>query len=726
MIRPDRLSRVTIYLNKQLINEFLKDIVYIKDFHVISAEHGGTGLSRFSRDNENVRKDSGILSEEEYVKLDQQVKQVYNNLNQLISEANIKIGEIKKLKIEKRTTIKFDSIQNFIFNLVTETEDLFYKFENTTQEINNNESRLEEIAQIASLLHYISKYGINKRIDENTFNHLNFSLYTTNRKHFIDLSSKIEEIKIPLFFHGEEIGPDIYGIFVFYDKDFSKDVSELFLNFNCKKFQIPEKYLDDKGIHIDVLTKDHDEALEQRNLYEKAYSELVNNLSYRIMTIYESLLNAIELLRIYKGFKNTPTFNIAKIEGYIPKKIESKFINAFKKQFKKDIHIDVVPVKDRDPYEPENSKDESKEEGEKEGKEAEEILQKHEKVPTLIKFKGYFKPYTVLTDLYGTTNYSEIDPTFIMAFSFPILFGLMFGDIGHGLVLFFVGLFGYFKYKNTDKKGSRDLSIIISISGLSSIFTGLLFGEFFGEPFYIGSQRIVLWGDPIEIITKLIKFSLYIGVFMVSLGFSFKFINLFKNHKRYRAFVEPLPKILTLLGGTKLLFTYNFQIEKWLSPPYPILWVVIPSLFVIIGPMLGKIFRVSYYKHEKMGSLISEYTLDLGETFLQLMSNTASFLRLIAMEMAHIGLMIVIKKIEVLLFPNNIILGLIVIGIAGNAFVIGLELIIVLIQDIRLHFYEFFSKFYVGNGVKFRSISLKSDFTTLEFVRNQNIAEFEF
>ena len=104
-----------------------------------------------------------------------------------------------------------------------------------------------------------------------------------------------------------------------------------------------------------------------------------------------------------------------------------------------------------------------------------------DETPTVMKNNRFVRPFESLVRMYGTPTYSEIDPTPFLAITFPLLFGLMFGDIGHGLVLVIAGLIGGIKYREK-KKGTDFLNFcwIIFYCGWGAILGGILYGEFFG------------------------------------------------------------------------------------------------------------------------------------------------------------------------------------------------------------------------------------------------------
>ena len=176
-------------------------------------------------------------------------------------------------------------------------------------------------------------------------------------------------------------------------------------------------------------------------------------------------------------------------------------------------------------------------------------------------------------------------------------------------------------------------------------------------------------------------------------------------------------KIILLSGGTYLIFDYGFDLKSWLSYPYPINLVIIPGLFLIISKPLGKLFRVSYVKESSFTELFGEGSMEAFETFLSILSNVSSYTRLLALAMAHISLMIAIQAM-ITLIPEIFIVKEILSVIAlifGNVVVILLEGLIAFLNALRLHFYEFFFKFYEGSGTEFRVFSLKSQFSRIKF-----------
>jgi V/A-type H+-transporting ATPase subunit I len=180
---------------------------------------------------------------------------------------------------------------------------------------------------------------------------------------------------------------------------------------------------------------------------------------------------------------------------------------------------------------------------------------------------------------------------------------------------------------------------------------------------------------------------------------------------------DSLIKILLLTGGTILIFGVGFDINVWISPPYPILLTVIPGLLLLLLKPFGKIFKISYLQEESVGGLIGEGSIEAFDTVLSVMSNVASYIRLLALALAHIALLTSINAMMGLIDGEGIGVEIanLIGGIFGNMIVILLEGLLVFLNTIRLHFYEFFFKFYKGSGIEFFPFYLDEDFSVLNF-----------
>jgi len=341
----------------------------------------------------------------------------------------------------------------------------------------------------------------------------------------------------------------------------------------------------------------------------------------------------------------------------------------------------------------------------------EKKLARSEDPPTLISNPSFIKPFETITKLYGTPHYDELDPTPLIAVTFPLIFGLMFGDLGHGLILLVVGTtLGLLIKRN---KELRNFSWILAACGIGAIFAGLLFGEFFGKHIFPP-----LWFSPFEDVTKFLILSIFIGVIQILSGFVIDFINFIAKGETIDAFTISLPKLLFYIGSIHLIMNYQLNFGAWFKGS--ILFPLIPFIFLIFGkPLIIKILKflnrpVSH--SEKQYSFL-ESLFESGDLVTRLLSNTMSYARILALLMAHWALLLVTYTIADMVTSTPIfgaVLGYFII-VGGNIFVIAFEGLIVFIHTLRLHFYEWFSKFYQGTGVEFSPFRQKFTYTKIIF-----------
>jgi V/A-type H+-transporting ATPase subunit I len=344
-----------------------------------------------------------------------------------------------------------------------------------------------------------------------------------------------------------------------------------------------------------------------------------------------------------------------------------------------------------------------------------------EKVPVYMKHGAFVKGFEGVVFSYGAPLYGTIDPTPLVAFFFTLLFGIMFGDIGHGFVLFLAGFL--------ISKGPRQLSKFKSYSvplisiGISSMFFGFLFGAVFThEGLLIGITRKITAfaaGQPMDrILTimplaesggSLIKllyffgFTIGIGVILISVGLLINIANRFILKKYEQALFSK-----TGLAGL-LMFWYAIFIAVRVILGSQLItldfvFLLTPVVFIFFGPVIWRFIAMEkpVLEHGLM-TFIMEGFVEILETVSGYVSNTVSFLRVGAFALSHTVLSYIVFRFAEELGGSGIAgsLTAFLILIFGNALIIVLEGMIVAIQVVRLQYYEFFNKFFVETGVEF-------------------------
>jgi len=336
---------------------------------------------------------------------------------------------------------------------------------------------------------------------------------------------------------------------------------------------------------------------------------------------------------------------------------------------------------------------------------SEEPAKHGEKQPVIVKpAPSFMQAFEKLTFSSGYPSAHEVNPVSIMAITFPILFGIMFADVGQGAIFVALGaLLAYFKRKiKLEEAGDIIRYLLIGaemfiLLGLAAIFWGFVFGEFFGPsgvihpielgrigPFYIGGF------EPMHEPMKMIRFALLIGAVHISLGLILKLVNTVRE-RQFKHAPIPVAWLWLLWGG---LFMWSSlggisSISRWFTEGMLMLagLFIAPLLLLILftaiaeGPMEGIGFGV--------------------EVFAETLSHTLSYGRLMALGLVHSVmnyLFLVLGGVEHGHFPPMSI----PVVATGTILVLIIEGLIVFVHTLRLHWIEWFSKFYSGEGIPFK------------------------
>jgi len=665
----------------------------------------------------------------------EELKALKQDFKTLLKKLNITESDFQDLKVPENKRIKFE-IKN-IYELTNYLTEEIYYFLNRITELEryiiHAKIELNKIKEVKESYKFLENYNINRDV-LTIFKVLNFRIYITSLRNLDNLRSLFKFSEFPCVYQYGKISDNRITFFVIYPKKNEDDLISRIKILNAEEIPILKKYLSNEGVSHSRIDQEMEIIENTLFKYEREFERIRDENLITFAAINE-VINNIEYYRWAEEQFDEITSNMPFIKFYIPTEKKFEIARKLKDKFNDDIIIKAVditrtytgnkirefedviknvPKRKKSKYQ-ESDEDEIKEEKVDENKLRAET-------PRIYKHNRFIRPFETLINLYGTPSYSEVDPTPFVAITFPLIFGLMFGDIGHGIVLIIAGLIGGIIFR---KKGGniRNFSWILVYCGIGAIFAGFLYGEFFGTEEFFGIKLVPLkignftLYNPLNNIMSVLYVAILIGVVQINFGWLIQFLNYWRQKRKYFAFTDSLMKIILLSGGTYLIFDYGFDLKSWLSYPYPINLVIIPGLFLIISKPLGKLFRVSYVKESSFTELFGEGSMEAFETFLSILSNVSSYTRLLALAMAHISLMIAIQAM-ITLIPEIFIVKEILSVIAlifGNVVVILLEGLIAFLNALRLHFYEFFFKFYEGSGTEFRVFSLKSQFSRIKF-----------
>jgi V/A-type H+-transporting ATPase subunit I len=309
----------------------------------------------------------------------------------------------------------------------------------------------------------------------------------------------------------------------------------------------------------------------------------------------------------------------------------------------------------------------------------------HQTPPTLVRVPGWTKPLQSVIDNFGIPSYHETNPLVFMILTFPLIYGLMFGDFGEGPLFLALGLFLlWLKRRKVKIFEIGQLFVngaeLIVMLGIGITIFGFLFGDFFGfeaqavfgfRPFFNPNEGAFASTPDISHLLIYMSVILLFGVGHYLSGLVISTYNKVRNHEIKHAFYGPISWawfyiIFIYLAAQVVISGYKFGVL--LQNP-----ALLVLLFIPMGIMAVK-----------------EGPLEFFEVFISAGSNTLSYLRIWALNLADFA-------IKFAFFTSFGIAG----AVAGNLLVMILEGLIVFVQTLRLHWVEWFSKFYEGSGSSF-------------------------
>ncbi|KAK1350085.1 subunit A of V-type proton ATPase [Hamiltosporidium tvaerminnensis] len=372
--------------------------------------------------------------------------------------------------------------------------------------------------------------------------------------------------------------------------------------------------------------------------------------------------------------------------------------------------------------------------------------------PTFIETNEFTHAFQTITNVYGIPSYKEINPAIFNIFTFPVMFGIMFGDVGHGLILLFISLF-FIRYKSKLDNFHEATQILVDgrylvlCAALSSIFFGFLYSDFlslsiplfpsqytvdyiypFGiDPAWHHSTTGLMFVNSLKM-----KMSLIFGFCHMLLGMGICYCNFYYRKSFLDIFGVWLPQFLCFVGFVgylvfliiyKWLVTYDYPslisvlVGMFTSPfhvensMYPGQVYVQGFIFIILCVTFPWMFfaKPLILTHRKSKDLVDVWmhqaisTIEFG---IGLISNTSSYLRLWAVSLAHSQLTQVLHTMT--LGANNFIVRIFTFPIwllATAILLIGLEGLSSCLHALRLNWIEFNSKFYEGHGYDFKPLN---------------------
>ncbi len=297
--------------------------------------------------------------------------------------------------------------------------------------------------------------------------------------------------------------------------------------------------------------------------------------------------------------------------------------------------------------------------------------------PVALENPGPARPFERLVGIYAWPGRRDVDPTFLMALFMPFFFGIILGDIGYGVLVLALALFLLWRVR---KAGAvRDISKTLAFGAVWAILFGFLYGELFGSlGESMGMEPIWISRYEPDDVAVLLLFAVALGALHVTLGLLLGLWQAIQTRSRSHL-LERAGMLVCMAGLFALVATLTKLLPAGLMTPSLALVVV---GIVILGSSFGW-----------LGLLLGPLE------FIGLVGNVLSYLRLAAVGLA---------SAYVAMVANSVAggLGVVVIGVIIAVLIHTLNLALgafsPTIHSMRLHYVEFFSKFYTGGGRPFK------------------------
>lgn len=330
--------------------------------------------------------------------------------------------------------------------------------------------------------------------------------------------------------------------------------------------------------------------------------------------------------------------------------------------------------------------------------------------PVILKNPTFAKRYEYYVKMFGLPNYNEIDPTMLVAITYTLFFGIMFGDFGQGILLSIVGGLMW-------KLKKMDIGKILIPCGISSAIFGFIYGSCFGfEEAFNPIYKAIFGLDekPVDVMSPttsnmIVYASVGVGAVIIMIVM---LMNIFSSLKRkdYESGIFGPNGIAGFVFYTSLVVGLVCQMVLGIAIMniiYVIALIIIPLILIFLREPFGKLVSGDKnWQPAKWGEYCVQNFFELFETCLSYVTNTMSFLRIGAYVLVHAGMMLVVFTLANM--AGGGVMYVLIIAI-GNAIVMALEALLVAIQVLRLEYYELFSRFYVGQGRAFEPIKLEEN-----------------
>ena len=313
--------------------------------------------------------------------------------------------------------------------------------------------------------------------------------------------------------------------------------------------------------------------------------------------------------------------------------------------------------------------------------------------PTLLAPAPAADPFRPLVATYGAVPYEDLDPTPFVAITYCLMFGMMFGDVGDGLVLVLAAL-ALRRTRRARLQGVRRVWRMIAAAGAASVGFGLLYGELFGPTKVLPA----LWLAPLDSPVRLLTLGIAVGACLLAAGYLMGIVNRWREGGPALALTagSGVPGLMLLVGAGLIVAGIARHVPRLEQAGLGV------GALAMLALLVGLVAEVG-----RRGAAVLEVLIRLLDSVLRLLSNVISFARLAAFGLMHaaIGLVVLHAAGSLTGTPAGDAAAALVFT-AGWAVAFALEGLVVAVQALRLEYYELFSHMFTRDGRAFRPFTL--------------------
>ncbi|MDQ3807465.1 MAG: ATPase, partial [Thermoproteota archaeon] len=426
-----------------------------------------------------------------------------------------------------KTDYFIDNMQNFIADLEEKSADVLDNPKKVIAERNKIAKELEEYRNLKGALEMAAKVNLDLTLF-GKIKHFYSGLFVIDSSDEAEIRKTLSDLPI----YTSRLSEQKSSVVVFGAAEDSDRITKTLRSFGVHPLQVPASMPQNPSVaYAQADTKVKELEAKQTDI-EKNIEKLKESLLTKLLSLHEAARVAKDVLETTR--KPGGTRNFAVIQGYIPAQMEKKFRGMTKDYVSviEDVHLHA----------------------DKHGGE-EEIL------PMLLTNKSYTRTFEVVTETQGIPRYGEVDPTPIIAFVWPAFYGLMFGDFGHGILLFGLGML--FRYRGNGSL--RTWGTLIAASGVAAALAGLGTGEMFGFHFEelaflapifepLGFVGLLSVSElTFERVVMILEVSIAIGIVHLLMAYFLRLRADFRRGNKLLVFYHDIPTIIQYFAVVALI-----------------------------------------------------------------------------------------------------------------------------------------------------------------------------